>query len=221
MSITVHTQEELDAAIAAKESTIYIESEAGVWLTLRESGSSHVIAWGSSHVDAWGSSHVDARGSSHVIARDSSHVDAGKFVGVHLHSQRVTLDAKGAVIDMTAVDMSDPATWCEVRGVKVVDGIATVYKALNDQWSTPRGFDYSPGSTPEAPDWEPTETCGQGLHFGVTPSHSAEYLEGATKFVRCGIRLDEMVPLGDKVKAKRVVTPCVEVDQYGVEVVAQ
>ena len=298
MSITVTTQAELDAAIAANESVIYIESDAGVRLTLTKSGSSHVVArgsshveargsshveardsshvvargsshveawgsshveawgsshveawgsshvvargsshveardsshveaWGSSHVEAWGSSHVEARGSSHVEARDSSHVVAAKYTAVHLHSQRVQLDATGAVIDMTAIDTSDPYTWCEMRGVTVEAGktskkdIAWVYKAVNDQWTTDRGTDYSPGSTPEAPDWARTGGCGNGLHFGVTPSHSAQYFSEATRYVKCGVRLSECEVLGDKIKARRVVVPCVEVDRYGAVVEA-
>ena len=35
------------------------------------------------------------------------------------------------------------------------------------------------------------------------------------KYLKVGVRLDEMVCLGDKVKAKRVVVACVEVDHYG------
>ncbi|QDH92342.1 hypothetical protein SEA_SPOOKY_76 [Gordonia phage Spooky] len=273
---TVHTQTELDAAIAAKEPTIYIESAAGVWLTIQSSGSSHVVARGSSHVEArdgshveardgshveawdgshvvawdgshvvawdgshveawdgshvvaWGSSHVEARDGSHVeawdgshvVAWDGSHVEAAKYTAVHLHSQRVELDASGAVIDMTAVDLTDPVAWCEVRGVTVEDGIAYVYKAVNDKWTTDRGVDYSPGSLPEAADWRRTGDCGNGLHFGVTPSHSADYFRQATRFVRVGVRLDECEPLGDKIKARRVVVPCIEVDRRGREVEA-
>ena len=206
MTATVRTQADLDAAIAAGEPTIYIESDAGVWLTVTTTGSSHVVARGSSHVEAWG----------------SSHVEAGKYVAVHLHSQRVDLDATGTVIDMTGLDLTDPATWCEVRGVKTetIDGhvIAWVYKAVDDDWTTNRGTSYAPGATPEAPDWKRTGDCGNGLHFGVTPSHSADYFFGATRYVKCGVRLDECEPLDDKVKARRVVVPCVEVNRWGAEV---
>jgi hypothetical protein len=92
VSVTVRTQAELDAALAANEATIYIESPAGVWLQLTKSGSAHVVArgsahveardsahveaWGSAHVEAWGSAHVEARDSAHVVARDSAHVEA-------------------------------------------------------------------------------------------------------------------------------------------------
>ena len=264
MSITVHTRAELNKAIADKADVIYIESTAGVWLRIDNSGSSHVVARGSSHVVAWDSSHVEARGSSHVVAwdsshvvawdsshvvargsshvvardsshveargsshvvaRDSSHVEAAKYVAVHLHSQRVTIDGNGHVIDLTAINMDDPAEWCEFRGAKVIDGIAYVYKAVNQQWTTDRGTDYSPGSTPEALDWDASwRDCGKGLHFCADPLRSLQYLGGRAedaRFLKVGVRLDEIVPLDDKIKARRVVVPCVEVDRYGREIQA-
>jgi hypothetical protein len=76
MSVTVTTQAELDAALAANETVVYISSPEGVWLRVANSDSSHVVARDSSHVVARDSSHVVARDSSHVEARDSSHVVA-------------------------------------------------------------------------------------------------------------------------------------------------
>ncbi|OKH68043.1 hypothetical protein EB74_34040 [Mycobacterium sp. SWH-M5] len=235
MSVTVRTRAELDQALADRADVIYIESDPGVWLRLADSGSARVVAWGSAHVEAWGSAHVEASGSAHVEASGSAHVVAsgsarvvasgsarvvaGKYVAVHLHSQRVTLDAKGAVIDMTAVDLTDPATWCDYHGVRVCDGIAYLYKAVNQQWTTDRGVDYSPGSTPEAPDWNPDwRDCGKGLHFCAHPMRSLTYLglpADEARFLQVGVRLDELVPLDHKAKARRVVVPCIEVDRYG------
>ncbi|AMU78468.1 hypothetical protein SEA_SKINNYPETE_38 [Mycobacterium phage SkinnyPete] len=275
MSVTVHTQAELDQALADRADVIYIESDPGVWLRLADSASArvvalgsarveahssaHVEAWDSAHVEAWGSAHVEAHSSAHVEAWDSAHVEAwgsahveayasahveahssarvvaygsahveawgsahvkaGKYVAVHLHSQRVTLDAQGAVIDMTALDLTDPATWCDYHGVLVADGIAYLYKAVNQQWTTDRGVDYSPGSTPEAPDWGPNwRDCGKGLHFCAHPMMSLIYLglpADEARFLQVGVRLDELVPLDDKAKARRVVVPCIEVDRYG------
>ena len=182
-------------------------------------GSSNVVARGSSNVVARDSSNVVARGSSNVVARDSSNVEAGKYVSVHLHSQCVTLTGDGHVIDLTTIDFDDPAVWCEFHGVTVEDGIAYLYKAVNQQWTTDRGMDYSPGSTPEAADWDATwRDCGRGLHFCDHPIKSLGFLGGYAKdarFLKVGVRLDEMVTLGDKVKARRVVVACVEVDRYG------
>ena len=243
MSVTVMSQKELDAALAKKESAIYIEAPGGVRLTLTNSdsshveargsshvvarGSSHVVARGSSHVEAWDSSHVVARDSSHVeawdsshvVARGSSHVVARKFTSVHLCSQRVELDAAGAVVDLTKIDFDNPQQWCEFHGVDAEDGVAYLYKAVGADWKSDYGADYSPGSIPQADDWNEVAECGNGLHFCAHPQLSLNYKRDATKFIKCGVRLDEMVCLGDKVKAKRVVVACVEVDRYGREVV--
>ncbi|QFG04879.1 hypothetical protein SEA_NITZEL_53 [Mycobacterium phage Nitzel] len=120
---------------------------------------------------------------------------------------------------MTAVDLTDPATWCDYHGVRVCDGIAYLYKAVNQQWTTDRGVDYSPGSTPEAPDWDPDwRDCGKGLHFCAHPMQSLAYLglpADEARFLQVGVRLDELVPMDDKAKARRVVVPCIEVDRYG------
>ena len=161
------------------------------------------MAWGSSSVVAWG----------------SSSVEASKYVGIHLHSKRVALSGDGTVIDCTDIDLTDVAQWCEYHGVEVVDGIAYVYKAVNREWTTDRGIDYSPGSTPEALDWDPLwRDCGKGLHFCDHPLRSFWFLGGKlsdARFLKVGVRLDEMVALGDKVKARRVVVPCVAVDRRG------
>ncbi|KAA0021829.1 DUF7666 domain-containing protein [Antrihabitans cavernicola] len=142
---------------------------------------------------------------------------ASRFVAVHLHSQRVIL-AGGVVIDLTAIDLSDPVQWCEFHGVTVDGGIAYVYKAVNDAWTTDRGFDYSPGSKTVAPDWDAAPHCGNGLHFGATPGHSRVYMPDATKFVRVGVAVSGLVPLGGKCKAAAVVVAAVEVDRWANEV---
>jgi hypothetical protein len=234
--VAVKTQAELDQALADKAATIYIDSSDGVWLQINRSDSSHVVAWDSSHVvawdsshvEAWGSSHVEARGSSHVeawdsshvVARDSSHVEAAtKYVGIHLHSRAVRVDGNGTIIDCINIDLSDPERWCEYHGVEIADGIAYVFKAVNREWTTDRGTDYSPGSLPEAADWDAGWLdCGRGLHFCNHPLRSLDFLGGRVedaRFLKCGVRLDEMVTLDDKAKARRVVVGCVEVDRYG------
>ena len=243
--VTVTTQDELDAALTAGAETIYIQSDAGVWLSLDSRGSSHVVAWGSSHVVAWGSSHVEARGSSHVVAWDSSHVvargsshveargsshveawgsshvvawgsshvvawgsshvEAGAYVAVHLYSTRVTLTG-GVVIDLTTLDLTDRTTWLDYRGVKVTDGRATLYKAVDQDLNA--GHDhtltaYPLGATVTAPDWQADGSCGHGLHFGVTPAHAKTYYIGAStpRFLEVTVDAETLVPLRDKAKA--------------------
>ena len=233
---TVTTQDELDQAIADGVSYVEIRSDKGVWLEVYSNkdsnvtargnsnvtarGNSNVTAWGNSNVTAWENSNVTAWGNSNVTARENSNVTASPHVSVHLHSARAKITG-GVVIDVTAIDLTDPQTWCDEYGVTVVDGIATVYKAVNDAWSTDRGFDYSPGATPEALDWTPDNECGGGLHFGPTPTHAKDYHPEATKYVAVGVELATLRPILSgtaKCKAPKVVRPCVEVDERAREV---
>ena len=195
--------------------------------TVRATGSSTVMAYGSSTVTATDSSTVTAYGfstvmaydSSTVTAYDSTSVTASPCVAVHLHSGLATIDG-GVVIDVTTVN-DTAEKWCAHHGVEVADGIATVYKAVSDQWTTSRGADYTPGSTPEATDWADHTECGQGLHFGPTPAHALAYLPDATRFVAVGVELATLRPIPGgtaKCKASKVVRACVEVDLDGNEV---
>ena len=193
----VRTQSELDKALAANTRLIEIRSPAGVWLEVTATGSSTVTAYDSSTVTATG----------------SSTVTASPCVAVHLHSGLATIDG-GVVIDVTTVNYT-AEKWCAHHGVEVTDGIATVYKAVSDQWTTPRGADYTPGSTPEATDWADNAECGQGLHFGPTPAHALAYLPDATRFVAVGVELATLRPIPGgtaKCKAPKVVRACVEVE---------
>ena len=273
MTTTVVNQQELDAATKAGVTHIIINSPAGVWLTVRTPGSSHVeawesshvvargsshvvawesshvvargsshvvawesshvVAWGSSHVEAWGSSHVVARGSSHVEAWESSHVEAWEsshvvaqpYVAVHIHSQRVTLSG-GVVIDMTKLELGDPAAWCEFHGVTVTDGIATLYKATDATLTAGQSYvpvTYDIRSSPVARDWKPTATCGNGLHLGPTTSHATAYRSDAARWVRVEVPLADIVPIpGDPAKCKvRTCRVVAEVDRYGRDLVVQ
>ncbi|OIN80882.1 hypothetical protein BMG05_10445 [Mycobacterium malmoense] len=194
---------------------------AGGWADVHAGGRADVLDGGRAAVLAGGRADVhaggraDVRGSATAHLYEGSQATAAKYTAVFLHSQRVNLDSSGAVIDLTQIDLKDAAQWCEFNGVDVVDGIAFVYKAVGDDWKSQRGTSYEPGSTPEAPDWKPVAYCGNGLHFCASPTLALEYFPEATRFVRCGVRLDEMVPLDDKAKAKRVVVPCAEVDRHG------
>ena len=195
--------------------------EASGSATIEASGSATIEAWGSATVEAWGSATVRASGSATVRASGSATIEAWgsatieatPWVAVHLHSARATVSG-GHIIDVAALDLTDPETWCTYHGVTVVDGVATVHKAVGDNWSTDRGTDYSPGSTPDALDWRDNHECGGGLHFSPRPVQSRTYYPTATKYLACGVALTDLRPiLGDtpKCKAPRVVTPCREV----------
>ena len=185
--------------------------------TVRAYGSATVHAYGSATVHAYGSATVHAYGSATVHAYDSATVHATSHVAAHLHS--ATVQIKGGIhIKHFDLDLTDPKVWCKYHGVKVVKGVAQVFKAVDSNWTTSRRVDYSPGALPTCLDWNPNNDCGGGLHFGPTPTHALAYHEGATKFVRVGIALETLNPiLGStaKCKAPSVITPCVEVDLDG------
>ena len=184
--------------------------------------SSTVTAYDSSTVTAYGTSTVRAYGTSTVRAYDSSTVTARSGVAVHLHDGKVKVEG-GVVIDHTTERDMTPAQWCDYHGVRVEGGIAYVYKAVDGEWTTDRGSDYSPGATPEAPDWRDDRKCGHGLHFSPTPAQALAYHSEATRFVRVGVSLDTLRPIYGrtaKCKAPRVIVPCVEVDLDMREVVS-
>jgi hypothetical protein len=248
VAITVRTQAELDRALADKQSTIYIDADEGVWITLDNRGSSHVVARGSSHVVAWDSSHVEARGSSHVVAWDSSHVEAwgsshvvawgsshveawgsshveaSKYVAVHLYSKRVDLSGDGHVIDVTDVDLYTVKDFLAFHGVPVVDGRATLYKAVDADLYAGQGHkptQYPIGETVVAPDWRATNACGYGLHFGYRPAVARGYFNGSgtPRLLEVTVAVEGLVALGDKAKAESCVVVR-EVDLSGRPVIA-
>ncbi len=212
--ITVHNQAELDGALAREDLyLIIIKSPAGVWLTLESNGigSSSVVARGSSsveardssRVEAWDSSRVEAWGSSRVAARGSSRVVAGAYVAVHLFSQEVQLDG-GVIIDMTQLDRKDPQTWCELEGVRVVDGLAHLYKAVDDEWIAGHQWvptSYEPGSDPVCDQWVGNNSRGQGLHACPSPGAALSHYSDATRFVEVTAPLDSIRPI-DSTKCK-------------------
>jgi hypothetical protein len=192
--------------------------EASGSATVRASGSATVRASGSATVEAYDSATVRASGSATVHGRNTARITATSHVAVHLHQATVTVSG-GVLINHAALNLEDPQAWCAYHGVTVTDGVATVYKAVDDEWTTCHGSDYSPGATPSAPDWSANNHCGGGLHFGPTPMHARYYHEDATRYLACPVAVADLRPiLGGtaKCKAPRVLAPgCVEVDLDG------
>ena len=223
------TQTEMDRAIADGALPILIGSGRFVaWVSAhvvaRESAhvvawvSAHVVAWESAHVEAWESAHVVAWGSAHVVARGSAHVVASKLVAIHRHGTRTTV-AGGVVIDVIA-----PTTatgWADYYGASVIDDVVIVFKALRADLKSAHGLLYEIGATPEAPDWDAAPECGGGLHFSPHPMMAREFDADATRFIACPVALADMraPQRGDsypnKIKARRICGPIVEVDRYG------
>jgi len=211
------TVEAYDSATVEAYDSATVEAYGSA--TVRAYGSAMVRASGSATVRAYGSATVEASGSATVRAYDSATVRASKYVAVQDHGPATTING-GVIISIRRAET--PTDWCDFYGVDVVDGLATLYKAVDDAWRGGYGADisYEPGATPEAPDWKPDDMCGHGLHFSPRPFMARAYHENATRYVACPVRVDDMVLLGDKVKAPRVAAPCWEVNEDGEPVTA-
>jgi hypothetical protein len=168
-------------------------------------GLGHRRGVGLGHRPGVGLGHRRGVGLGHRRAWDSATVRASKWVAVHLFSARATVSG-GVVIDVSALDLDDLATWTEYHGATVTDGTLTAYKAVGDDWQTDRkGWVYAPGATVTAEDWDAKPECGGGLHLCLTPSKSRGYYSEATRYVECSIDMTEAVVVDrDKVKARSV-----------------
>jgi hypothetical protein len=229
-TIEVKTQAELDKASAASAPGDVIVCLGGtIYKPLVVRGSSRVEAWGSSRVVAresssveawessrvvaresssvvaWGSSRVEAWGSSSVVARESSRVVAGRYASVHKMPGHLSKISGGVVIVVPDTAKMDGAEWCDYYGVTVKRGKATLYKALDDDLSTPNArrvqIIYAVGTKVAAPDWNSRRECGGGLHSCASPAMAQRYNEGATRYVAIECAVAEIVVIDDKVKA--------------------
>jgi hypothetical protein len=140
-------------------------------------------------------------------------VEASKYVAIHLYSARATITG-GVVIDITDPDLSDAETWCDYHGVVVAEGRALVYKAVDDELASGRGFTYPLGESVACDDWRNDDQCGRGLHFSPTPNLARSYFTAATRFLACWVALADLAPIdGTKCKA-RAATVDHEVDAF-------
>jgi hypothetical protein len=165
-------------------------------------GSATVRAYGSATVRAYDSATVDAYGSATVRAYDSATVDATPYVAVHRLSMRSTVNG-GVVI--TPPDLTDPANWLAYYGVHVDDGKTVLFKAVGQDWLSGYGTRYQPGDKPEAPDWQPTNACGQGLHLSPRPHLTLGYYNGSgdARFVACQVDAADLVVIGSQSSADK------------------
>ena len=229
MELRATTQAELEAILARDDLNfddfeIVIDSPRGVRLTIsdgrrldvRAFGSATVEAYDSATVEAYGSATVRASGSATVRASDSATVRAfgsatvraGKYVAIHLFSQRVTLHG-GVLIDMTAIDRRDPATWCDLHGVEVdSDGMAHLFKAVDSDLYAGHQHvktQYVIGGDPECDVWRDDHGCGAGLHACPTAWLAKDHCRKATRFLEVTVPVGDLRPIGDtKAKARTV-----------------
>ena len=226
-------------ALGSAHVTVSGEAHAWAWgrAVVTALDASVIEAWGAAVVMATGSGTVEARenaivtaggsvrvrafGAAMVRARGRAQIEATDDVAVTRHSLAVTVSG-GRVTD--AVRFATPQEWCEFYGVEVDDGVATLYKAVDEDFNSYHGMSYRPGSEPSAPDWDDGEQeCGGGLHFSPRPTFALPRPTDSMRFVACPVRLADIVvfPQGDyphQVKAPAVCAPVYEVHEDGTPV---
>ena len=174
--------------------------------TIEASGNATVRAWDNATIEAWDNATIEASGNATVRAWDNATIEAASHVAVHLHSAAARVDG-GVVIDVTAVN-DRVESWLAYRGIDVADGTAIVYKYVRSDYRSHYGVTYTIGETVEAADWEPSRTCGHGLHFGATPTEARQYGAvrhdpGDERWLACEIDVAEAVMVGSsKIKAR-------------------
>ena len=201
--IEVSTQAEFDAA-ARKGDCVHVKAGA-----FTASGSASVRAYGSASVTAYG----------------SASVTASKCVAGHVNQNAKVTGGVQIIVPST----TSAVAWCERYGVhipKAKNPVVTLFKVVDKDFRSPHGFDYTPGTTPVAPDWDGGVTeCGYGLHFSPAPFMAERFADSDwwphnLRYVACPVRLaviavhaDASYP--DKVKAKGCCKPVYEVDVDG------
>jgi len=182
------------------------------------SGSASVRAYASASVTAYDSASVTAYGSASVRAYASASVTASKYVAVTKHGGRTKV--KGGV-QINYKQPSDLTEWFDSYGIKPKRGRVVLFKAVDNNYVSSRGFAYKPGSTPIAPDWDGgKKECGGGLHFCAEPFLALQFNGDATKFVACPVRVKDISYNSDavypsKVKASGCCAPVYECDIDG------
>jgi hypothetical protein len=237
MIYEVRTQEELEAAIQKATPldsihcigdgrfTLWGNSHAEFWgnshAELWENshavlwGNSHAELGGNSHAELWENSHAVLRGNSHAVLKGNSTANASKFAALHILSDQAQCSG-GVQIRPPKIETIEQ--WCDFYGVEIKDGVVVLYKALGEDFKSPHGFDYSPGTIPIAPDWDGGKReCGGGLHFSPSPGHALAFNAAAKRFCACPIAIVDLAvtlqpSYPEKVKGHRCFAPVYEVD---------
>ncbi|MGH3370869.1 MAG: hypothetical protein ACRDPR_12800, partial [Nocardioidaceae bacterium] len=235
LSLAIVTATDRCSVRALSSTRVHVSADARAWAwgtsVVRAVDSASVSAWGSASVLATSSVVVEARenavvvaggsvavrafGAAMVRARGEARVDAADGVSVTRHGGAVVQG--GGITNATR--FTTPAEWCAYYGVAVEDGVATLYKAVDDEFGSYHGTSYLPGTEPAAGDWDGGEKeCGGGLHFSPLPTLALPHPDDVMRFVACPVRLDDMAvhPNGNypsTAKARQVCAPVYEVHE--------
>ena len=175
---------------------------------------------GAGYFSASGSATVRAYDSATVHAYDSATVHASGYVAVHRLSKRATLTGGVQIIppDLTTTD-----GWLAYYGHTPKRGYVTLYKGVNDEFVSGYGTSYKPGEKPSAPDWNPANVCGGGLHLSPRAHLTLNY-GGHTRFVAVKVKVADIVPIGSEGESDKCKVPtCTvlhEVDEDGNQITA-
>ncbi|MFN8525149.1 MAG: hypothetical protein U0821_18795 [Chloroflexota bacterium] len=227
--IRVTTQDELEAAL--------VSTDGGRTATIVVAGQARVTAYGQAVVTAYGQAVVTASdqarvyaydqavvtayGQAVVYASDQARVYASEYCVVYVYSDSVACDGPGHVIRPPSI--WEVETWAAVHGVRVSGGRLYAYKALDGALQTGHAYDspttYVPGTDVAPAKWDPSPTCGDGLHLSPHPHLARRYRMDAERWVLVSAAVSDCVvvepgPHADKIKAKLVHVEY-EVSEFG------
>ena len=201
----VTTQEELDEALAAGIIDLLIDRPDGATpldienKKVRLWGNSRAILRDNSRADLRDSSSADLRDNSSAILRCKSSADLKKFTVAWKKSVDATITGTGHVIDMSAVDLSNPDEWVEYVGANVdEDGQIHLYKAVDDNLESAYSkdkFAYTVGSIVEPEWWDDHNVCGNGIHLCPSPQHARDHFPDATRFLEVTCDAATFIPI--------------------------
>ena len=189
----------------SSSATLWDNSSADLWdnssATLRGNssadlrGNSSATLWGNSSADLrgnssadlWGNSSATLRDNSSATLRDNSSATLKKFTVAWKKSLDATIAGTGHVIDMSAVDLSNPYEWAEYVGANVdEEGQVHLYKAVDDNLESAYShgeFVYEIGSIVQPGTWLKNNRCGNGIHLCPSPQHARDHFPRATRFL--------------------------------------
>ena len=171
------------------------------------SDNSSAILWGNSRATLWGNSRAILRdnssatlsGNSSATLWGNSRATLKKFTVAWKKSVDATITGTGHVIDMTAIDLSNPGEWAEYVGANVdEEGQVHLYKAVDDNLESAysRGkFVYKIGSIVEPEWWKDNNRCGNGIHLCPSPQHARDHFPGATRFLEVTCDAATFIPI--------------------------